>query len=248
MDSHPFSDFIRSEGESPPLPSTGTGSPVAPSCAWVAPPHSPYAGRIAEHLAHWWGPSACVLRDSPEEPIPVDVHVVLPGEEDPTLRLCTTGMSDRPMPQAPTPEQARVELTLTLPAGMTQALIAGHPQGLWPVELLRYLAKYPHRTGSWLWAAHSMRLGLPPFAGAMLLPHVRLPQQEFGSIEIPGQPPIQLLAIVPLYEEELKMTMERGLQRLLDRFDARGINELVDGSRRNVAHSRWSAVRRRMFE
>jgi hypothetical protein len=47
--------------------------------------------------------------------------------------------------------------------------------------------------------------------------------------------PIHFLAVMPLYEEELRLKLDRGAEVLFERLDEAGVNELLVLQRKNVA-------------
>jgi hypothetical protein len=203
---------------------------------------------ISDHIGEHLGPVDTVLHEIVSDTVHIDVHVVLPSESFPFLRLVTSGMSDLPMRipdgiDAP----AHLELQMTLPADwpLAQELLQDE-RNYWPIRLLKSLARFPHKYATWLGWGHSMPNGDPalPYAdntrlcGALLLPPVTVPD-AFRSLRINDDKTIEFLAVVPLYEGEMNLKLREGTEALTRRFDKHGISDIIDITRRDVSHRRF---------
>ncbi|WDM75197.1 suppressor of fused domain protein [Xanthomonas cucurbitae] len=204
--------------------------------------------QISAHIEQHLGPISSVLHEIISDAVHLDVHVVPASEDTPYLRLVTSGMSDLPMPLPDGVEAPQyVELMLSLPADwpMQQSNLED-PRHYWPIRLLKSLARLPHKFDTWLGFGHTIPNGHPaePYApgvrfdGAILLPPVSTPE-EFGHLVIDTEKTIVFMTIVPLYPEEMALKLEEGSDALLDRFDARGIQDIITLNRVNVAKKRF---------
>jgi len=50
---------------------------------------------------------------------------------------------------------------------------------------------------------------------------------------------VHIYALLPIYKEEMEFKLKRGGEKLYERFDQEGINELLDINRKNVCHKRF---------
>ena len=140
---------------------------------------------------------------------------------EPTTRLLLTdGMSRQPM-KVPDRIPARVELLAAVPAAFEQAY-ACEIATSWLVDMLRTLAAYPARTGTWLGAGHTLPIGraLAPqtdMAGLLLSVPLVLEYERLWSF---GDEPIHLLLATPLHPAELSLARTQGTGALMNRLFA----------------------------
>jgi len=203
---------------------------------------------ISEHIARYLGEPASVLHEIASDTVHIDVHVVMPTEEFPGIRLVTSGMSDLPMAVPPEAGAPRfLELMISLPADwrISEESLQDE-RWYWPIRLLKVLARLPHKHDTWLGYGHSMPNGYPPepfapgvaFCGALLLPPLSVPP-EFYKLKIDEEKEITFLAVVPLFAGEMDLKLRRGSDALLDLFDRHDIGDVVDIGRRDVSKRRW---------
>lgn len=204
--------------------------------------------QISAHIERHLGPISGVFHEIVSDTVQLDVHVVPATADIPYLRLVTSGMSDLPMAL---PEDVgapqHMELMLTLPADWpVQHEDFQDERHYWPVRLLKTLARLPHKHATWLGFGHTVPNGDPaePYApgvgfdGAIVLPPLSAPD-AFGELVIDADKTIAFMAIVPLYPEEMALKLKKGCDALLDRFDAKGVKDIVDPGRVNVARKRF---------
>ncbi|PII17665.1 hypothetical protein CR920_18515 [Stenotrophomonas indicatrix] len=203
---------------------------------------------ISVHIERHLGPISGVFHEIISDIVHIDVHVVPATDECPYLRLVTSGMSDLPMS---VPEEVDVprhmELMVTLPADwpITQDAFEDE-RNYWPVRLLKTLARLPHEYDTWLGFGHTIPNGHPsePYApgvgfdGAIVLPPVTTPD-DFGTLALEDGTTIEFMAIVPLYPEEMDLKLKKDSETLLDRFDAKNIQDVIQPGRTNVAKKRF---------
>ncbi|HEL2958792.1 TPA: suppressor of fused domain protein [Stenotrophomonas maltophilia] len=205
---------------------------------------------IGAHIERHLGPVSGVFHEIISDLVHIDVHVVPATEQFPYLRLVTSGMSDLPM-TVPDEVDADVprymELMVTLPADWPISQDAFEDErNYWPVRLLKGLARLPHEYDTWLGFGHTIPNGHPsePYApgvgfdGAIVLPPVTTPE-DFAELALEDGKVISFMTIIPLYPEEMDLKLKKGAEALLDRFDAKNIQDVIEPGRVNVARKRF---------
>ena len=203
---------------------------------------------ISAHIERHLGPISGVFHEIISDLVHIDVHVVPANEQFPHLRLVTSGMSDLPMtlPEG-APGSAYMELMVTLPADWPISDDAFEDErNYWPVRLLKTLARLPHEYDTWLGFGHTIPNGHPaaPYAagvgfdGAIVLPPVTAPE-GFGTLQLDDARTIEFMSIVALYPEEMDLKLKKDAETLLDRFDAKKIQDVIVPGRVNVARKRF---------
>jgi hypothetical protein len=206
---------------------------------------------VCQHFERWIGPVAQVMHETQSEIVHVDVHVIMPRPERPYITLFTTGMSELPMKTPCTCCPNRLELMMTLPAdwplpapsceccaGKVSPHLPRSEPRLWPVTCLRYLARYPHRTGKWLGFGHTVQNGHPPerfapdaaFCCSLILSPLSIPPEAL-ELAGPDGETIEILAPYPIYRPEMQLKLRRGTPALLARLERAGVTDLVDTRR-----------------
>lgn len=228
-----------------------SGDPIyrhGPETEWQVPQGEMCLEQISEHIERHIGEVETVFHEIASDTVHIDVHFVKPSPAQPFNRLVTSGMSDLPMT---VPEQAGAprfaELMLTLPAywQLDQESFESE-QWYWPIRLLKLLARLPHKHATWLGFGHTVPNGDPAEAyapntklcGAIILPPVSVPE-DFGALQIDATKTITFYSVVPLYQEELQLKLRSGSGKLLELFDSKGVNDLIDPGRANVARKRF---------
>ena len=134
------------------------------------------------------------------------------------------------------------ELMITLPADWkTDRASLGDESWYWPIRLIKSLARLPHKYQTWLGFGHTVPNGDPaePYApntdlcGAIILSPVNVPS-GFHDLEIPGIKTITFYSVVPLYATEMAFTLRVGTDKLLDRFDRKGVDDVVAVKREDM--------------
>ncbi|MBI5369440.1 MAG: suppressor of fused domain protein [Planctomycetes bacterium] len=214
--------------------------------------HSRYAAEIEGHIARHVGKPAAVFHELVSDRVHVDVQQVAPAPERPYWTLVTSGMSDLPMtPPAAAAECTHAELVLCLPDywPLDQESMK-HDQTAWPISGLQYLARFPHKFGTWLWAGHTVPNGDPPEPLApgtglccFLLLRPRLVPEGFRELATPDGRRIHFFGLFPLYREEMEYKLRMGSDALEALFEEHGITERIDPKRRNVCGRRAAGLR-----
>lgn len=199
---------------------------------------------ITAHIEQHIGEVEIVFHEIASDTVHIDVHHVKPTQDRPLHTLVTSGMSDLSMN---VPEDVDsptyMELMVTLPMNWQINEIAFKEEPwYWPIRQLKYLARFPHNDDSWLGWGHTIPNGDPPepfadnvpFNGVIILPPISV-SEEFYTLPIDEEKEISFYSYIPLYEEEIELTLKKGTDELLDKFDRYGITDIVDSKRRNVA-------------
>jgi len=230
-----------------------SGSPIyrhSEPTPWEASKGEEFIQEISAHIEKHLGPVETVYHEVVSDTVHIDVHIVKPTVESPFIRLVTSGMSDLPMT---TPDDVGVpkyaELMITLPADwkIDQASFKDE-SWYWPIRLIKGLARLPHKYQTWLGFGHTVPNGDPaePYApntdlcGAIVLPSVTVPS-EFQVLEIPGIKTVTFYSVVPLYAQEMEFKLRHGTDKLLDRFDRKGLKDVVSVKRADVTVKRFGA-------
>ena len=209
---------------------------------------------VERHLDETFGDDAgrSVFHEIISPTVHLDVHVVPPGDVIDAWVLVTSGMAERPM--SPPPEVLKggndcrwAELVTILPpdwplfADAKTLRFTGGEGGppdehYWPLGWMKFLARFPHEYGAWFWHGHTIPNGPESepfpgtrFVGSLLGPPVGLPE-SFQTMQV-GDRPVEMLAVWPLYPEEMDLKLEKGTEALVERFEEMGITPLVDPSR-----------------
>jgi hypothetical protein len=152
-------------------------------------------------------------------------------------------MSERPM-DAPEgmPDACFAELMISLPADWPFSKEAfQREENWWPIRLLKDVARYPHVQNSWVYWGHSWSSVDPPqpFApntkmSSAVLFAPKLVAEEGQTIRIGRKEFARLLAVFPIYQDELEVKLGEGIERLIELFGRHGITELLDVKRPSV--------------
>lgn len=200
---------------------------------------------VYAHVADTIGPIAGAV-ELPTEAGPMALIHVPATEHKPFQVLVTAGLSRYAMP-IPEDEQdeavcPHAELTLALPpdwpideAHFSQVVWS------WPLRLLASVAAFPPAYAAWLAPGHTIPNGDPPkpyvegldFSGVLIAPPLLL-LPEARRFRGP-EGPVELLAVVPLFEREMELKTEKGAAELFSRLDRHGVTELLNVHRRATA-------------
>ncbi|MCX7217965.1 MAG: suppressor of fused domain protein [Burkholderiales bacterium] len=215
---------------------------------WTAPQGEEFIQEISDHIEKHLGPVETVFHEVISDTVHIDVHIVKPTLEFPFVRLVTSGMSDLPMT---TPDGVDVpkyvELMISLPSNWkTDQASFDNESWYWPIRLIKGLARLPHKYQTWLGFGHTVPNGDPaePYApntslcGAIVLPSVSAPA-GFQTLEILGVKTVTFYSVVPLYAKEMEFKLRLGTDKLLDRFDKKGINDVVSLERSDATVKRF---------
>lgn len=179
-----------------------------------------------------------VLHEFESEGPPIHIHVVSPPDA-PFRVLLTEGMSVMQM-RSPAMNKRFMELSILIPKDIhfiAETLLEDHPQR-WIIDMLRYIAKFPHIHSTFLDAGHSIQADNDdnitwgkgcPFNSAMLLPSATLWDALTLFPSTHGD--IRILSVMPLHQEELIFRMQNGLNAFMDKVVEAQVTELLDLNR-----------------
>jgi hypothetical protein len=203
---------------------------------------------IVSHIEKHIGKPATVLHELVSDLVHVDIHVVAPTPQRNYYTLVTSGMSDRPMNVPDKFQEYRfAEVMICLPADWPMEQAAWKDQrNYWPIELLKVLARFPHKYSTWLGPGHTVPNGDPPrpytantkMRCAFLLPPV-LEVRDFWTLAVDEQTVINFFGVIPLYREEMRLNLKYGMGPLCDRFDKHAVSLVLDVNRKNVCKKRF---------
>jgi hypothetical protein len=218
------------------------GDTVAPNTA--PPPKPTYFDDILAHLEPLLGPVETVDDEILSDQVHLNVLVFAPNDHRDFWTLVTCGMSTRPM-AAPKgiPDRAsyeRAELVICVPPDwfgpdLNQLKRDGKA---WPIELLKFAARFPHLYNTWLWAGHTLATEEPPerfdpsteFCAFAVAVPLGFPKEKWKMVAHDGRS-ISFLTIIPLYSGELRLALDQGFNALLRLLNQAHINELLDPTR-----------------
>lgn len=202
---------------------------------------------LVEELGAWIeqhiGPIASVFHETVSEAVHVDVYAVAPRAGREFWTLVTGGMSSRAMN---VPDDgwapAFAELVMFLPPDwLVNKEAFGDERNFWPIRWLKLLARFPHQHQTWLGFGHTIPNGDPPqpfapgvgFCCMLLLSPLHTPE-AFSPLRLSDGREVAFYALQPLYEAEMEFKLANGTDALLDRFDERGVDDIVDVGRADV--------------
>lgn len=205
---------------------------------------------IDAHISKWLGNVSGVFHEIVSPTVHVDVHLVPPNRDRNFNVLVTSGMSDKPM-NSPFPDARFAELVVLLPPEwkLDQASFEDE-NNYWPIRQLKGIARFPHEFNTWIWATHTIPNGDPPepyapntsFACIFLYYPVSLPY-DFHKLKVNEEKEISFLAIIPIYIDEMEFKLKNGLGSLMEKFDAKGVTEVIDISRPScLKRSGWRGL------
>ena len=217
------------------------GDGPAPQMGLVS--QGPHGEAVDQHLGSLFGDDLTVYHELLSELIHLDVYFIAAAEERPFITFVTSGMSDLPM-NAPEGEenQARAELMMRVPGDWPMGEEAfKDPANYWPVGGLKFLARFPHYSDSWLSYGHTIPNGDPaepfaqdvPFVGVILGPPAPV-LDGISPLEIADGDLIHFWSVIPLYQSEMDYKLEHGADALFAKLRAAGHWDLVDKTREPV--------------
>ena len=204
---------------------------------------------IENHIEKYIGKIDNVYHELMSDTVHIDVHVVKPTPERNFYTLVTTGMSDIAMsipPDLDANEFQYAELMICLPPDwpLEKAKIESESEHdtFWPVQTLKFLARFPHAYETFLTATHSIPNGNPaePVAGnvdftGFIIGYQVLADEKFNELKISDDKLVNFYALYPVYDQEMNLKLKKGFDKLWDLFVQNNVTELLDINRTNVA-------------
>jgi len=209
---------------------------------------------LTAHLERFFGADyGGVFHELVSDLVHVDVHAVEATDERPWTMLVTSGMAERPMTVPEGLEDERfAELVLALPPDWPLSKDAFDDEAnYWPIRLLKTLARLPHEFETFLYYGHTVPNGDPPepyapstdFRCALVLPP-QLTSEEFDTLTLDDGRVVHFYGVYPLYADEMKLKLDKGVEAIVALFEEHGVTELVDVRRPSVAPRRRGFFRR----
>lgn len=198
---------------------------------------------IEAHIERHIGKIDSVYHEIMSETVHIDVQVVPPTAEKNYYTLLTTGMSDLPMNVPDELENADefryAELMISLPPDWPlQKEALTDEDHNWPVNALKFLARFPHEYDTFLTIGHSIPNGDPAapiadnvnFIGFVIGPPL-LVDDNFQQLKTPDGKIINFYALYPVYQEEMNVKLKKGIDKLAALFNKHQVTELVNVNR-----------------
>ena len=106
----------------------------------------------------------------------------------------------------------------------------------WPLKWLRMVAHIPHSYDGWLEGGVILPNGEPPmpFAANTALSCILLKETEAGRFIDSVNRVIDFFTLLPIYEEERQLALQKGADYLIETFDEYGISDVLDLKRKNI--------------
>jgi hypothetical protein len=244
-----FDKFKKKENEITPGGSTVYKYKEADNKEWQAPvAYGEFAEDVNKHFeAQFPGRESIVLHEIVSDLVHVDVNVMKPTKEDDFFVIYTTGMSDLPMSVPKKLKEKNdlkyAELFMYLPAswdpGELHAISTDIPdENFWPIQWIKFLAKFPHEYKTWLGCGHTIPNGADyePILDGSEMSGVLLdePGENFSPITIKGGVKLHFYMVVPVSQAETEYKLEYGMDALTEIFAEQDIPLVVDIFRDSV--------------
>ena len=206
-----------------------------------------YAKEVTDRFeALFPGRESFVYHEILSDLVHIDVNLMRPTEKQPFYVVYTTGMSDRPMSLpdelADREDLKYAEVFLFLPGDwdLGRAFQLGAdlpPEHFWPIQMLKFLARFPHAYKTWLGPGHTIPNGLnyEPLGPNAAFGGIVLDQLGKGleRVETEDGRCINLLFAIPAYREEIEYKLKYGMEALQDCFVQGNLPMILDTARPN---------------
>lgn len=232
---------------------TPGGSPIyryeTPEDQGWRPPqaYGTYAEEITQYFeALFPNRESFVYHELISDLVHIDVNILRPTPEKNYYVLYTTGMSDLPMTLpdelADREDLKYAEVFLFLPGdwdlGKTGDLNKDLPySSYWPIQTLKFLARFPHEYKTWLAWGHTMPNGpaYAPLCDGLGFGGVVLDQLggQLASLDTKDGAHISFLFAIPAYKEEIEYKLKYGMEALSKRFAEQELPMVLDVHRPN---------------
>lgn len=187
-----------------------------------------------------------VLHEILSDLVHIDVNIIKPSGKNDFYVIYTTGMSDLPM-SLPDGYENREDLKYAeiyafMPAtwnpGDEHQISTEIPDSeYWIIHMIKYLARFPHEYHTWLGDGHTIPNGpdYEPVTDGTTMGGVLLKQmgQSLECIETDDGKRINLLMLIPAYQEEIEYKLKYGMQGIDEVFAENNIPLVIDLQRPN---------------
>lgn len=195
---------------------------------------------LLEYIAKYIGPVKNTINEIvPGSRVSISVHII-PSKNGDFVTLVTTGMSDEPMDYSTEENTFKyAELLLKLPSSwIIEKENSKDQEHYWPLEWIRKIAHIPHVYDGWIDEGVILPNGEPPqpFASNTRLSSIMISKPQEMELEnihtYKGN--IQFYTLVPIYEEERILALEKGQEYLIKKFRDKGVTDVLDINRLNM--------------
>lgn len=201
--------------------------------------------KYEKYIADNVGEYVEVMHEIVSEDIHLDIIVIPPTEEANYYKLVTMGMGSYKMN---VPKELkkyaidRAELVIYLPP--TWNVKSEKEEDYWPIRQLKTLARLPINNNTWLGFGHTIAndISNTPYADntkfcSMMLLNSVDKNYEPAILKIKGLGVINLLQVLPLYEEEMEYKLKTDVEQLLELFPD-DFFPIVDINRKNYCEDK----------
>ncbi len=169
--------------------------------------------------------------------MPIAINIIRFEGDEPCIILATSGMSAKAMSVPKDADDYKyAELMMYLPPDWPISELASSDSDFnWPVQWLRYIARYPHQHDTWLMLSYTFSNEDPPEPlcnNTKLSCILSLSGEQLTRAD---NTCIQFYSLYPIYQEERQILEQSGVETLLEMFQQYDISTVVDIGRQNVA-------------
>lgn len=196
---------------------------------------------ILEHVAKYFGEIKNTISEIvPGSRVAVNIHIITPSINKNFVTLFTTGMSDEPMDYSEKESGYKYsELLLKLPSNWNVDKDDKKDQNnYWPLAWLRKVAHIPHIYDGWIEEGVILPNGEPPqpLASNTNLSCVMVSRPKETGLDIvqTKQGTVNVYTLIPIYEEERILALEKGHDYLIKLMNDKGVSDVLDLDRINV--------------
>lgn len=176
----------------------------------------------------------------------IDIYIRKPNAEQDFYVIYTTGMSDMPMnlPKelAKHKELLYNELYMFLPSNWKFAdagnqMTEEEQKDAWILQYIKFLARFPHEYHTWLAYGHTLPNGpeYAPLCDGTKMGGVVFTQTggDLGCVKASDGNIINLLMVLPAYQEEIEYKLKYGMDGLNEVFEKNDLPIVLDLKRPN---------------
>ena len=195
-------------------------------------------GALVQHIEGCFGTAnALSLQSVFPTPGNINIHYIRSSSEHPFSTVFTNGMSEARMePEDGAEGFEYAELVWHLPESWPDLIKSKNNEAaLWPLQVMRMVGSYPHVMDTWLGPIPTLSLTDPPqpLGPNTKLSSLLLIPDEVEPLET-SEKTINFYTVYPIYDEELEMVHENGIDALLDRLKANNVSSVLDSDRVNT--------------
>ena len=215
---------------------------------WTPPAsYGKFADAVNERFeALFPGRETTVFHEIISDLVHIDVNVMKPGKDDDCYVIFTTGMSDLPMTLPDSIKERDdlkyAELFMFLPLswhpGEAYAISTQLPyEDHWPIEAIKFLARFPHEYKTWLGTGHTIPNGqnYEPFLdGSEMSCFMLLDMGDDYKIEMEDGTVINTYMVAPITRAETEYKLEHGMSALIDKFAEQDVQLVIDMYRKST--------------